>query len=156
MKLRNYICYILNDDNTHTIKTYPADTRKPIKSFLCDGHRYEFDTRCSFLIKDQTTVWYWLTPKRFSTNDRLIVYRAPSGEPDGAVIPPLTIPVANSRIESSPHILRGVTRSHVLKAYRRKQKIGTSIPSWQVFAVLAGAVIIILLIMTGKVNIGGG
>lgn len=153
MKLRSYICYILRRDNSHDIRVF--HTAGPsIKTFTHRGERYAFDKRCSFIIKEPTTIRYWLTPKRFMKYDRLLVYRESDVETMDAIAP-LRAPTATNRIEESPAILRGVTRSQLLKTYRRKQKFGSGVPTWQVFAVIGVVAVAILLILTGQISIEG-
>lgn len=150
MELRNYICYILRNDNTHDIRTIEPSAK--LSAFIHAGQKYEFDPRASFIIREPTTVWYWLTPKRFLKYDRLLLYREEMYW-CANTIKPLSVPVTTNAIEESPSILRGITRSPLLRNYRRKQKFGNTALTWQFFAVLGVIAVAILLIMTGKVQL---
>lgn len=158
MKLRDYKVYILRKSNDYDpidIKTVGINRND--STFTHRGHKYHFDKESSYIIEELWSPLHWLLPDRLQKYDRLMVFKEPDDPLHGVELPvePLRVPSSPELYEESPDLLRGITRSELLRRYRAKQNFGKlRLPPWWVLVILGVLVVVAMLIMTGAIPLG--
>ena len=155
-----YRVHVLRSDNDMDELVIPTVKGKDPKlvNIVHRGHRYHFDPEFSFRIHEPMKFWQYITPARLEKYERLMLFREPEVRQQGVMpIEPLRVPDSPPYVEESPLVFKGITRSGLLARYRAKQRFGFRLGTgdWKWIVILGIVVVFGLMLLTGKINLGG-